>query len=228
MKITTWAILGVLALVDFAVLGVMIGIVTSDSAYGALPPTPARRAVAIQMILPTRSLPQPPTIEPTATATRVIPVAFIDQRNPGQARAMHIVQPGQSLLQIANGYGVPQDSILQINGLQSADSVSAGFTLLIPGPNDLAPLFTPTATSTPTARPTRRPRPPTATPSPTFTLTPSPAPIYVTSAPAAAGAGPSATPSGRCDKRGADGKCKCAVMKGGRCKHEHDPNAPRD
>jgi hypothetical protein len=119
---------------------------------------------------------------------------------------------------IADGYGVSQQAILQMNDLLSADSISAGFTLLIPGPNDLLAGSTPTDTSTPTARPTRRPRPPTATPTLTSTPAPSPTPVVIiTAAPQAQ----AAAPQGRCDKRGADGKCKCRVMKGGHCKHEH-------
>jgi LysM repeat protein len=213
MRALTWVVAVLLVLLSFAMLGAVVIIVTERSAY-ALPPTPVRRAAA----MPTFPLPQPVESLPTATATRVIPVAVVDQVNPGLGRKMHIVQPGQSLMAIANGYGVSQQAILQMNNLLSADSVASGFTLLIPGPNDFAPSPTPADTSTPTPRPTRRPRPPTATPTSTLTPLPSPMPVVIaTTAPVAA----AAAPQGKCDKVGADGKCKCRVMKGGRCKHEH-------
>ena len=208
MKTLTWAVGIVLALLSLAMLGAVIFIVSERSA-NALPPTATRWAMAT----PTFPWPQLPPPLPTATATRVIPIAVVDPG--GLGRKLHIVQSGQSLGAIVDGYGVSEQAILQMNDLLNADSVGAGFTLIIPGPNDL-PSPTPTDTATATARPTRVPRPPTATP--TFTPPPSPTPVViVTTAPVPQ----VAAPQERCDKRGADGKCKCRVMKGGRCKHEH-------
>ena len=53
----------------------------------------------------------------------------------------HVVQPGQNLSTIAEGYGVPMSRLVAINGLQDADHVEVGMRLRLKGnpPTSAAP-----------------------------------------------------------------------------------------
>lgn len=77
--------------------------------------------------------------------------------------AVHVVQPGENLLIIAQRYGLSVTALMEANGLTSSDVLRVGQELKIPG--GAAP--TPTATLEPTFTPT---------PTVTATLTPEPAP----------------------------------------------------
>lgn len=63
-----------------------------------------------------------PTAEPTAV--------------PLPVQKVHVVQPGETLSQIARKYGVTVDAIVAANGLGSADVIGVGVRLLIPGVED--------------------------------------------------------------------------------------------
>lgn len=54
----------------------------------------------------------------------------------------HVVQPGQNLSTIAEGYGVPMSRLVAINGLQDADHVEVGMLLRLKGnpPTSAAPV----------------------------------------------------------------------------------------
>ena len=54
----------------------------------------------------------------------------------------HVVQPGQNLSTIAEGYGVPMSRLVAINGLQDADHVEVGMRLRLKGnpPTSAAPV----------------------------------------------------------------------------------------
>ncbi len=88
-----------------------------------------------------------PTASPTSPATAAVPAAQI-------ATFTYTVQPGDTLLGIALKYGLPVETIRQLNQLQS-DRLLAGQTLILPLPTP-----TPTLTPTPGPSPTPTPRPP--------------------------------------------------------------------
>ena len=52
--------------------------------------------------------------------------------NPDE-QAVHVVQPGETLLQIANTYGVSATALAQANGLANRNQLRTGQNLLIPG-----------------------------------------------------------------------------------------------
>lgn len=79
---------------------------------------------------------------------------------------IHVVQAGESLIGIAEAYGVSVDEIKSLNNLDS-DEIFAGDTLIIHPASTATPTATATSTATDTPEPTttRRPtRTPTATP----------------------------------------------------------------
>lgn len=84
---------------------------------------------------------------------------------PGSEGVWHEVQPGETLLIIAELYGVTPELIQAANNITDPDSIYVGQRLRIP--NAVTP--TPTPTPTPTATPT-----PTVTPTSLFTDTPTP------------------------------------------------------
>ena len=57
----------------------------------------------------------------------------------------HVVQPGENLSNIAEGYGVPMGRLVAINGLQDPDHVEVGMRLRLKGnpPTSAAPVATP-------------------------------------------------------------------------------------
>jgi LysM repeat protein len=71
---------------------------------------------------------------PSATAT---PAATAEPTAvPLPTQKLHVVQPGETLSQIARKYGVTVDAIVAANGLGSADVIGVGVRLLIPGVGD--------------------------------------------------------------------------------------------
>lgn len=75
-----------------------------------------------------------------------------------------VVQPGQTLNEVARASGVSVEEIVEVNGLRSADEVSAGQTLFLPEPAapplQVRPMPAPPPTTVPTTVPTT-PTPPT-------------------------------------------------------------------
>jgi LysM repeat protein len=118
---------------------------------------------------------------PLATSgATAVPVYYVTIATPNpDGSVVHIVQSGQTLIGIAQAYGVSVDEIKALNNLVS-DSIYAGDALLIipagtPAPTDTA---TATVTATHVDTPTRQPtRTPTAIPVTALiaaTLTPTP------------------------------------------------------
>jgi LysM repeat protein len=101
--------------------------------------------------------PTPTAREPTPTNTLVVPPT----PTPRTERVVHIVQPGETLGDIANMYGSPLEDVMNLNGLTDPNSIQAGQELIIPVPGEAVPALTPTP----------RPVPPTAQP-PTDTPVP--------------------------------------------------------
>jgi LysM repeat protein len=121
---------------------------------------------------------------PAATSgATAVPIYYVSIATPNpDGSVVHIVQSGQTLIGIAQAYGVSVDAIKALNNLVS-DSIYAGDALLIitagtPAPTDTATVtITATHVDTPTRQPTRTPTaiPTTvliaATPTPTPTGT---------------------------------------------------------
>jgi uncharacterized protein YkwD len=88
---------------------------------------------------------------------------------------LHEVKPGETLISIARAYDAEPERMQAVNGLDDADRIAVGQTLILPlaGPaatRTPVPTDTPVPTSTPTASPTL-----TATVSVTISVTVSPA-----------------------------------------------------
>jgi LysM repeat protein len=126
----------------------------------------------------------------TATHTPAptgLPISPIQTATPNEdGSIIHEVQPGQTLIGIAEAYGVSLPDLLALNNMQANDPIYPGDKLIVRGPNTPTP--SPEVTDTPTPRPatpTRRPtrtatdRPPTVTftPTPRDTATPTPSPM---------------------------------------------------
>ena len=71
-----------------------------------------------------------PTVVPTA---RPVPTAFVAIVQPPRADGsiVHIVQPGDTMTGISTAYGVPIDTIVQLNGLRSSRFIFVGQELMI-------------------------------------------------------------------------------------------------
>ncbi|HEX2980591.1 MAG TPA: LysM peptidoglycan-binding domain-containing protein [Anaerolineaceae bacterium] len=113
---------------------------------------------------------------PSATAIPIIPVST---STPGTDGAVvHEVQYGQTLVDIAQAYGLSLGDLLALNGLTEKSFIFPGDKLVIKAGVTATPTETPTITLTPTKRPTGTHRPPTLTPTPrpTVTITPTPTP----------------------------------------------------
>ena len=82
--------------------------------------TPLAQIVASPTPFPTRSVLGSPTPNPTRTD--------FDANRP----VTHLVQPGDTLGQIADAYGVTLESLLQANGLTLTSIISVGQELVIP------------------------------------------------------------------------------------------------
>jgi len=112
---------------------------------------------------PTPGVAQSPTAKPSKGFV-VMPVATVTPQADGSI--IHIVQPGEVLLNIAIAYNVKLSELYKLNYLNAQSIIYPGQKLKIKGPD---PTATPTETATPTRVPTatRRPtRTPTSTPSP--------------------------------------------------------------
>ena len=75
------------------------------------------------LIIPSSATERPPaeaTTQPVPT-----PSSPVGQR-------IHVVQPGETLSQIANMYGVTVNEIVQANGLENPNAISVGQALVIP------------------------------------------------------------------------------------------------
>ncbi len=116
-----------------------------------------------------------------ATAT-VQPIQPVITATPGEdGGVVHIVDYGQTLEQIATGYGINLNDLLALNGLESDSVIYPGDKLVIRRGATATPTSTATLTPTRTPRPSSTPRPPTATPTqtaiPSRTPTPTKTPL---------------------------------------------------
>lgn len=98
----------------------------------AMSPTTEASPTAIPVETATSTLAPSPTPVPTSTATPA-------------GRAVHVVQPGETLSSIARQYGVSYEAIMEANGLEDPNLIEVGQELIIPVP--------PEALSTPTPSP---------------------------------------------------------------------------
>ena len=122
---------------------------------------------------------------PLATSgATAVPIYYVTTATPNADGAVwHTVRSGQTLIGIAQAYGVPVSEIKTLNNL-TTDAIYVGDTLLIVAAGTPAPSATPTPSSTATAvaSPTRQPtRTATAIP-PTVALTATPTPAQQESA----------------------------------------------
>ena len=83
----------------------------------------------------------------------VVAAAFLASARTARADTTHIVQPGDTLYEIAQQYGVSVEAIAEANNLSNIRAVMLGYPLIIPGVD--GPLGAPT----PTPRPRATPRP---------------------------------------------------------------------
>jgi LysM repeat protein len=70
---------------------------------------------------------------------------------PSPATITHVVQPGETLSEIARMYGVTVDAVVQANNLDNPNAIREGQVLLIPSSTGTAP--TPEATAQPVPTP---------------------------------------------------------------------------
>lgn len=116
----------------------------------------------------------------TATDTP-IPIQPVVTSTPDvDGTVIHVVQYGQTLVTIAQAYGLSVQALKDMNGL-TTDNLMIGDKLLIVRGATLTPTATTTTTPTLTRTPTRTPRPKTPTPTRTNTptVTPTPRPTSV-------------------------------------------------
>jgi len=123
---------------------------------------------------------------PVATSgATTVPIYYVTTATPNpDGSVMHTVRSGQTLIGIAQAYGVSVSEIKTLNNL-TTDDIYVGETLLIIPAGTPAPTTTPTATltSTPVASPTRQPsRTPTTIPS-TAVMVTTPTPTQLASSP---------------------------------------------
>jgi uncharacterized protein YkwD len=104
------------------------------------PPTESKPAgVAAPQVLGQADdqTPQPPAVAaapaPTATATAPPPPGETPAPPPPAAFIQHLIQPGDTLLGLANQYGVSMAAIQLANGMGKSIDLIAGQTLSIPG-----------------------------------------------------------------------------------------------
>jgi LysM repeat protein len=128
------------------------------------------------------------TAKPTSKGFVVSPVMTVTPQPDGSI--IHIVQPGEVLLNIAIAYNVKLSKLYELNYLNDKSVIYPGQKIKIKGPD---PTATPTATATPTHVPTATRRP-TRTPRPTQTNTPTGLAISPTPTLIAASAAPRSDP----------------------------------
>ena len=82
---------------------------------------------------------------PTATADVPTPIPYPDDpptpdsphyTEAEYSRKAHIIRPGETLSILEERYGVPLDTLLQINALEPDAILSAGQTIFFPAPLD--------------------------------------------------------------------------------------------
>lgn len=115
---------------------------------------------------PAPSNPQPPSGNAPDAPTQVAYDPFIKSTPREDGAIIHVVGYGQTLIGIANTYGIPLQTLLDLNGLNMDSTIYPGDRLFIQMGNTATPtstMQTPsvipsgTPTSTATARPTRKP-----------------------------------------------------------------------
>ncbi len=122
--------------------------------------------------------------EPQPTAPIFIPILQATARPDGAI--IHVVQTGQTLIGIANVYGVPVEDLFAFNDLTANSFINPGDEIIVRPPRTPTPTVspTPTATATPTV---------TKTPTPTITARPA----LALAATAESAVTPTATPTQR-------------------------------
>jgi LysM repeat protein len=152
--------------------------VSAEGSAVSAPENAGESALAPAVLLPTET----PTAEPTATAAptqppTATPVATATATAPPQIAAeavaasavpfTHQIRPGDTLVGIAQQYGVDIDDLMRVNNISPSQVfvLQPGQTIIIPSAGESAP--EPTATNTPTTPPTATSEPPTPEPSPT-------------------------------------------------------------
>jgi LysM repeat protein len=114
------------------------------------------------------------------TPVPVLPLVTVTPGVDGQV--IHVVQYGQTLVTIAQAYGITVPELKQLNQLQN-DVIYVGDKLVIRAGVALTATGTATKTATATRRPTSTPRPrtptPTITQTPTVTPTPKPTSFWM-------------------------------------------------
>ena len=121
--------------------------------------------LGILAILFVGSFPAAVSAQTEPTAPPPGPVVVSTPREDGAI--VHIVQPGETLIGVANAYDISLADLLALNGMNENSFIYENQELIIRGPNTPTPTATPTETPTPlppTPRPTRTPRPMTPTP----------------------------------------------------------------
>ncbi|MCL4863170.1 MAG: LysM peptidoglycan-binding domain-containing protein [Caldilineaceae bacterium] len=102
------------------------------------------------------STPTSPDAPPAATLLDAAPAptrAATQAAPRGPASAIHIVQAGETLSQIAQQYGVTMQALMEANGIQNANAIYVGQSLRIPS----VPATTPTPATGPTVAATFAP-----------------------------------------------------------------------
>ncbi|MBC7224148.1 MAG: LysM peptidoglycan-binding domain-containing protein [Anaerolineae bacterium] len=151
----------VLVLVNYLVISSLTNLVARrEQVLSATPTrtpkptfTPDLDAFALVRATPT---PRPPTATPTSVglSTPTPPATPTPAVSPTPSVVTHVVQAGETLLDIAIRYGVSQDAILALNDLASPDLIYAGQTLRIPVPPTPGPTAPAAEPDTPAPLPT--------------------------------------------------------------------------
>ena len=92
---------------------------------------------ADRILPPTITLVRPPTGTPLPTETPA-PTHTVRPR-PEPVQTIHVVQPGETLSQIAKQYGVSVAALTAANGLADPHLIKIGQELIIPGPASRTP-----------------------------------------------------------------------------------------
>jgi LysM repeat protein len=88
----------------------------------------------------------PPTQTPTPSST---PPEGTPPPNATPGQIVHIIQPGETLIQIAQRYGVAQSAIMSLNNIPDPNQIVAGQSLIIPQGSTPTPDALATATPLP-------------------------------------------------------------------------------
>ncbi len=137
-------------------------------------PTPTETSPPIPTATSEPTLVPSPTPVPTATASQA-PVATATSFLSGQR---YIVQPGETLSEIAARFGLTVEELARANGITNPALIRAGQELIIPAPGavpstpTVTPTWTPLVLVSPTPTRTLQPTPTRGSPTPTSTRTP--------------------------------------------------------